>query len=118
MVFISLPIEDLQTVITDCVNSCLKHNKPKGENSNTPTDQPKQWLDLNDLVKYDPEKRTKPTWYSKISKGEVPNYKKGKKVYFLKSEIDEFLKAGKRKTIAELEQEADEFLCNKKGSKI
>lgn len=24
-VFISLPLEDLQTIIIDCVNSCLKH---------------------------------------------------------------------------------------------
>ncbi|GLB49841.1 DNA-binding protein [Neptunitalea sp. Y10] len=79
--------------------------------------EPKQtetWFDLNDLVKYDPEKRTKPTWYSKISRNEVPYYKRGKKVYFLKSEIDEWLKTGKRKTNTEIEQEAQEFLSNKK----
>ena len=26
-ILISLPIEDLQTVIIECVNSCLRHNK-------------------------------------------------------------------------------------------
>lgn len=30
-ILISLPIEDLQTVIIDCVNSCLKHNKQNNE---------------------------------------------------------------------------------------
>jgi len=79
-----------------------------------PTNTPKKWLDLNELIEYDPEKRTKPTWYSKVSKGEVPFHKKGKKLYFLKSEIDEWLKSGKRKTNAEIDQEAEAYLSNKK----
>src|SRR5690606_5340144 len=78
------------------------------------TEQPEQWLDLNDLIQYDPEKRTKPTWYSKISRNEVPHYKRGKKVYFLKSEIDEWLKKGKRKSNAEIEAEAEAYLLNNK----
>jgi predicted DNA-binding transcriptional regulator AlpA len=79
-----------------------------------PTEQAEQWLDLNDLIQYDPEKRTKPTWYSKISKGEVPYHKRAKKVYFLKSEIDAWLKAGKCKSNAEIEQEAEAYLLNNK----
>lgn len=79
-----------------------------------PTEQAEQWLDLNELIEYDPEKRTKPTWYSKISKGEVPYHKRGKKVYFLKSEIDAWLKAGKCKSNAEIEQEAEAYLSNNK----
>lgn len=78
--------------------------------------QPEQWLDLNDLIKYDPEKRTKPTWYSKISRNEVPYYKRGKKVYFLKSEIDEWLREGKCKSNSEIEEESSSYLLkNKKG---
>jgi len=76
-------------------------------------DQQDVWLDLNELVAYDPEKRTKATWYSKISKGEVPYHKRFKKIYFLKSEIDEWLKAGKRKSNAEIEAEAYALMvCN------
>lgn len=114
-VLISLPIEELQTVIVDCVNSCLRNNKQKNY---SPTEQPEQWLDLNELIEYDPEKRTKPTWYSKISRNDVPHYKRGKKVYFLKSEIDEWLKEGKCKSNTEIEQEAEAYLLdNKKGLK-
>lgn len=114
-VFISLPIEDLQTVIIDCVNSCLKNNTQESKKT---LEQTEQWLDLNDLIQYDPEKRTKPTWYSKISRNEVPHYKRGKKIYFLKSEIDEWLKQGKCKSNAEIEQEAEAYLSkNKKGLK-
>lgn len=112
-VFISLPIEDLQTVIIDCVNSCLKNSK---QESKTPTEKPEQWFDLNELIKYDPEKRTKPTWYSKISRNEVPHYKRGKKVYFLKTEIDAWLKGGKCKSNTEIEQEAEAYLKKKGGN--
>jgi len=106
-VLISIPLEDLQTVIIDCVNSCLKNSEPR---STGKIEQTEQWFGLDDLIKYDPEKRTKPTWYSKISKGEVPYYKRGKKVYFLKSEIDKWLKAGKCKSNADIESEAENYL--------
>ncbi len=91
----------------------LKHLLTKKKEQAT-TEQPDQWLDLNELIQYDPEKRTKPTWYCKIHKNEVPHYKRDKKVYFLKSEIDEWLKEGKRKSNAELDQEAAMYLSNKK----
>lgn len=81
-------------------------------------EQTEQWLDLNELIQYDPEKRTKATWYTKIHRNEVPHYKREKKVYFLKAEIDEWLKAGKRKSNDEIEQEAEHYLYNtKKGLK-
>src|SRR5690554_495308 len=81
-----------------------------------PTESPDQWLDLNELVEYDPERRVKATWYSKISKGEVPYHKRSKKLYFLKSEIDEWLKSGRQKTNSEIEAEAHTYLVtNRKG---
>ena len=63
-VLISYQIPEFQSLIIDCVNSCLKHHHFK--HYDPTTEQPEQWLDLNELIKYDPEKRTKPTWYSKI----------------------------------------------------
>ena len=109
-VFISLPIDDLQTLIIDCVNFCLTSNKQE----QTLSESSEEWLDLNSLLMYDPERRSKPTWYSKISRNEVPHYKRGKKLYFLKSEIDEWLKQGKCKSNAEIEQEAQVYLLNNK----
>jgi excisionase family DNA binding protein len=40
----------------------------------------------------------KPTIYAMTSKGELTNLKRGKKVYFQKSDLMEYLKAGKRKS--------------------
>jgi predicted DNA-binding transcriptional regulator AlpA len=43
-----------------------------------------------------------PTMYSKISKREFSSFKRGKKVYVLKSELLNYLKAGKRKSRQEI----------------
>jgi hypothetical protein len=63
-VLISLPIEDLQTVIIDCVNSCLRNNK---QESKPPTDQPEQLLTIQEAAEF--LSLTVPTMYSKVSKG-------------------------------------------------
>lgn len=46
-----------------------------------------------------------PTIYGKVSKRELPFMKQGKRLYFAKSELSEYLKAGKKKTSAEMEEE-------------
>lgn len=67
-------------------------------------EEPKdQWFDLNDLVDYDPEKRTKATFYGYIHKREIPFHKRGKKLTFLKSEIDEWLKSHRKQTLEEIQ---------------
>lgn len=113
-VFFNVPLSKLEPIFKRWIKEAQTELQPTKV---VPT-QPEQWLDLNDLIQYDPEKRTKPTWYSKISRNEVPHYKRGKKVYFLKSEIDEWLKQGKCKSNAEIEQEAEAYLSNnRKGLK-
>lgn len=80
-------------------------------NNNQPIDI---WFDLNELVAYDPEKRTKPTFYGYIHDKTIPFHKRGKKITFLKSEIEIWLKQGRKKTFAETWNEADQFVANKK----
>lgn len=61
---------------------------------------------------------TKPTLYSYVQRNEIPYHKKGNRLYFFKSEIIDWIKTGKQKTIKELEADTDEFLSNhKKGLK-
>lgn len=77
-----------------------------------------RWFDLDQLMAYDPEKRSKPTFYRYVQEKIIPFHKKGKKLTFLKSEIDLWLKEGRRKTIEEIESEAIDFLIsNKKGGR-
>lgn len=53
---------------------------------------------------------SKPTIYGKCSAREIPCFKTGKRVYFMKSEINEWLKTGKRETAFELRQQAAEWI--------
>ena len=46
----------------------------------------------------------KPTIYSLTSKRQIPFMKKGKKLYFKKSELEQWLIDGKKKTILEIEK--------------
>ena len=111
-VFISLPIEDLQTVIIDCVNSCLRNSKKL--HSEQPTEKD-SWFDLNELCIYHPDKPSKPTVYGWVNAGTVPVHKGPKKLRFLKSEIDNWLRQGKKKTFAETASEADTYLKKNGG---
>ena len=47
----------------------------------------------------------KPTIYAMISRGELPNLKRGKRVYIQKSDLLNYLKAGKRKSFQQLAEE-------------
>lgn len=56
-----------------------------------------------------------PTIYSKVSRGELPVMKRGKRLYFSSTELLEYLKDGRKKTNAEIEAEAHTYLrTNKK----
>jgi excisionase family DNA binding protein len=44
--------------------------------------------------------------YSLVSRKDIPVNKPGKRLYFDKSELNEWIKSGKRKTTATIEQEA------------
>ena len=55
-----------------------------------------------------------PTVYSKVSKKALPYMKKGKRLYFLKSDLIEYIKNGRVRTVSEVEAEADQFLTSKK----
>jgi len=56
---------------------------------------------------------TVPTMYTKVSKGELPVMKRGKRLYFSHSELLEYLKTGRKKSNAEIEAEAAKYLQNK-----
>jgi excisionase family DNA binding protein len=49
------------------------------------------------------------TVYLKVSNREIPVNKKGNRLYFYKSELEDWVKGGRKKTLAELHQEAQEY---------
>lgn len=113
-IFTSLPLEDLQAAITECLNSCLQSHKHPSNNSQQ---EPDRWFNLTELRDYLPDKPAKATVYEWVSNGEIPHYKGEKRLRFLRSEIDQWLKSGKRKTQKELAEDADAHLNQSKTNK-
>ena len=72
------------------------------------------WLNLDQLVEYDPEKRTKATFYGYIHRRSIPFHKRGKRLTFLQSEINEWLKQGRKLTISEIAENASLNIKHKK----
>jgi len=55
------------------------------------------------------------TIYTKVCRREIPASKQGKRLYFDKQELIDWIKSGKRKTNLELEDRSDDYLNAKKG---
>jgi len=80
------------------------------QSTTQPTPEPDRWLDLAELCQYHPDKPCKPTVYGWVQSGTIPVHKGGKKLRFLKSEIDSWLRQGRNKTLAETAIEAQKYV--------
>ena len=74
--------------------------------SKSPADAADQWMNLDQLREYHPDKPARSTVYEWVCQNRIPVHKDGKKLRFLRSEIDQWLSGGKIKTKEELETEA------------
>lgn len=112
-----LTFENLPKAFTNLANEVSEIRRLlllKGNEQPTETDR---WFDLSELCNYHPDKPSKPTVYGWVNAGTIPVHKGGKKLRFLKSEIDNFLKQGRKKTLAEVASEADTYLKGKGSRK-
>ena len=50
------------------------------------------------------------TGYAKTSSGEIPHFKKGRKLFFRKSELLSWIESGKRKTTKDIDELAEQYL--------
>ena len=73
------------------------------------------WFNLDELCQYHPDKPSKPTVYGWVNVGTIPVHKGGKKLRFLKSEIDSWLRQGRKRTLTETATEAEHYCKTKKG---
>lgn len=56
----------------------------------------------------------KPTLYAKTGKGEIPHFKKGRKLFFRRSELIQWIEEGRRKTKKDLDELARSYLLKNK----
>ena len=103
---------ELETLIENSIKKVLSTQQ-----AGQPTD-PNRWFDLNELCQYHPDKPTKATVYGWVNAATIPVHKGGKKLRFLKSEIDSWLMQGRRKTLAETASEANTYIRYKGGKSL
>ena len=96
-----ITFNDLPTVIGDIIirleriEALLREDHPKiQENDFLTVQEAGVYLDL-----------ARPTIYALTSKGVIPYFKRGKKVYFKKIDLEAYLLQGRRKTYKELANE-------------
>jgi excisionase family DNA binding protein len=55
-----------------------------------------------------------PTVYGLVSRAELPVNKRSKRLYFSKQELTDWIKGGRKKTIAEIQASAQTFISKRK----
>jgi excisionase family DNA binding protein len=98
ILFTPIRLNELETLIEHSVERALKAQTPK------PDAEPEQ----NELLTIQQASEllhlTVPTIYTKSSKGELPGvYKQGKRLYFDKQVLTDWIRSGRKKSNAEVE---------------
>lgn len=76
-----------------------------------PKDSQDEFLDVEETAKF--LGLSKNTLYVKVSRREVPSIRRGKRLYFSKSDLIDYLNEGKRKTKDQLKDISNNYLKNK-----
>lgn len=114
-VFFNVPLAKLKPIFKEWVKEAqaeallLQKEEPQSE-----PDNPLSIKDVAKLTGY-----TVPTLYGYCQRNEIPFSKKSHRLFFFKSEIIDWIKTGKQKTLKELQADADAYLSNnKKGLQL
>ncbi|MCZ4245840.1 helix-turn-helix domain-containing protein [Pedobacter punctiformis] len=99
----SIKKEELSALIENSVRKVLSEN-PASTNENPSPD----FLTIDEASKF--LNLAKATVYTLTSAGKIPVIKKGKRLYFTKQELMNWLKKGRKKTIEEIEEEAASYV--------
>lgn len=80
--------------------------------------EPERWFNIEELCSYLPDRPVRATIYEKVQSRKIPFRKAGKRLIFLKSEIDVWLKQGKQKTASEISLDAEKYINGKKRAEL
>ena len=83
------------------INMSLPANKQGDDNER---------MDVTEAQKYIPGHPAVQTIYGWTSNGQIPYHKIGKRIYFVTSELDEWLSHGQHKSDDDLRKEAEEYV--------
>ena len=84
---------------------------------NHSAEEPDRWMNIDELMAYHPDKPAKKTIYDWVTTRRVPYHKDGKRLRFLKSEIDRWLMSAYHKTEDEMFEESVRFVNARREGK-
>ena len=112
----NITFEDLPKAMSWMMDKLNKLDSKIDGLNNIPQVRPAdQWMNLKELCEYLPSHPAEQTVYGWTSCHQIPFHKRGKRIMFLKSEIDAWLHDGKRKSQKELAEEAAQFINAKRN---
>ena len=112
----NITFEDLPKAMSWMMDKLNKLDSKIDGLNNIPQVRPvDQWMNLKELCEYLPSHPAEQTVYGWTSYHQIPFHKRGKRIMFLKSEIDAWLHDGKRKSQKELADEAAQFINAKRN---
>lgn len=102
--------QKLESIETKVDNLTIPSNKEEKD----------EWFNLKGLCEYLPSHPAEQTVYGWTSNHLIPYHKRGKSISFRKSEIDNWLCQGKKKSLQDSQQEAEIYVNNrkKKGGRV
>lgn len=112
---VELTFNDLPQAVTQLYHKLENLERILLEKSPDQSSEIDRWFDLNELCNYLPDRPAKATVYGWVHTLNIPHHKGQKKLRFLKSEIDQWLMKGKRKTNSEIAIEAEQNLIKIKA---
>ena len=110
-----LTLENLPKAVNQLAYDVSEIKRLLLEKSNTtqPAAEP-ELLTIDEAAKF--LNLSKPTLYSKASRGELPYMKRGR-LYFSRLELMKYIKEGRQQTNAEIQENAAQYLVKRKGGK-
>lgn len=120
IIFSAIDTAELKALIKTTLEEVFQQSKLNSTNEPADTER---WMNLDEFCQYHPDKPSKMTVYGWVQAGSIPVHKGGKKLRFLKSEIDSYLLQGRKQTTAEIEAESKTerdtyLLAKRKGGKL
>lgn len=111
-----ITFEQIPAAISEALRTLGRVEAILLEQKNTsPAPDPDRWLDITELSHYLPDHPAVPTIYGYIHRRIIPFHKQSKKLYFLKSEIDNWLRSGRRSTMEEMVRDAEKHLRKRRA---
>lgn len=110
-VFFNVPLSRLEPIFKRWVKEVQQEFQPQGYEPVTPSDE---LLTIQQAAKF--LNLSVPTMYGKVAQRSIPVMKRGKRLYFSRTELMDYLKGGRKKTTDEIEQEAKTYTKKKGGN--